>query len=369
MLAAEEERRAGQRRRVRLAMTAFFGAMLAFTLFANTYRHMTLPKVQVERPELGSLSFTLEGEGFAEPIREVEVYDRTGWTVIEVLAEEDAVVAKGDPLLRLDAEPARRDLEDERDRLAKFELQMEELQEQYKRFAREEDEERRLAAERDIKQLEYDIRMQRRAVARLEERIAEEGTLYAPVDGKVLDVAAKEGLPNGQGQPAVVLADAADGWGLDVTVDADLASYVAIGQTVVMEIVGETYRTTDATLIDIEDAEAAQEEERKRLRFRFPDGALAGGERIRFQWTTDGGRRPGLLVPNEAVAEDGDGPYVYVVDETKTPLGNEFTARKAYVQTGDADETSTLVTGGLRPDDNVVTEASEPLNDGDRVRL
>jgi len=345
-------------------MAAFFGGLLLLSMFANTYRQLTLPKVQAEEAKLGGLSFTIEGEGTVEAMRETEVYDRTGWKVAEVLVEEDQSVKKGEPLLRLDTEAAERELSDERIRLKKYELQLNRLLDQYKKASMGGSEEQAKTAEQDVRSLRLDIELQRRKIDRLRERIDEEGTVRAPVDGIVLNVSAKEGLPNGQGA-AVVLADAADGWGVSVEIDEELASYIAPGQEVTMQIIGDEYRTAHATLEKIEDG--GQGNPRKLLRFRFADGTVQGGERVRFRWTNQT-RQPGLLVPNEAVKQDGSGTYVYVVNEKTSPLGNEFTVQKVYVSTGDSDAASTLVVGGLSPKDRVVKETSAPLNDGDRVR-
>jgi len=362
---SEEVRQRERRRTLRAVMAAFFGGLLLLSMFANTYRQMTLPKVQAEEATLGSLSFTIEGEGTVEAMRETEVYDRTGWKVVEVAVEENQTVSKGDLLLRLDTTPAEQELADDQVRLEKYELQLNKLLTQYKELSMAGSEDQSESVEQDIRALRLDMELQRRKMERLRERIDEEGTVRAPVDGVVLNVAAKEGLPNGQGA-AVVLADAADGWGLSVDVDEELASYISPGQEVTMQIVGDEYRTANATLQEIEDS--GQGDSRKRLRFRFADGTVQGGERARFRWTNQS-RQPGLLVPNEALAQDGNGTYVYVVNEKKSPLGNEFTVQKVYVTTGDSDGTSTLVVSGLSPKDRIVKEASEPLGDGDRVRL
>jgi|GEM_PF-2586147 len=78
---------------------------------------------------------------------------------------------------------------------------------------------------------------------------------------------------------------------------------------------------------------------------------------------------PGVLLPSDAIRSDGDGDYVYVVEERRGALGNEYRLRKAQVDKLDEDDGKALIRSGVAPDERVVTETSAPVSEGERVRL
>lgn len=75
------------------------------------------------------------------------------------------------------------------------------------------------------------------------------------------------------------------------------------------------------------------------------------------------------VVPNNAVREDSKGKFVLVVKQKGTPLGNRYTVKRADIEVQASDDTSSGVTGGVYEYDNVVTNASKPLESGMQVRL
>lgn len=95
---------------------------------------------------------------------------------------------------------------------------------------------------------------------------------------------------------------------------------------------------------------------------------LRGGENASFSYTKPNVKET-LLVPNVAVKEDAQGKYVLAVQENKGPLGNTFTVRKSYFHALDSNDLETAVERGLAPDTKLITESSEPLQEGNRVRL
>ncbi|MDE6625775.1 MAG: HlyD family efflux transporter periplasmic adaptor subunit [Lachnospiraceae bacterium] len=75
------------------------------------------------------------------------------------------------------------------------------------------------------------------------------------------------------------------------------------------------------------------------------------------------------VVPNNAVKEDSKGKFVLVVTVKGTPLGNRYKVKRADVEVLASDDTSSGVSGGVYEYDNVVTNSSKPLEEGDQVRL
>ena len=75
------------------------------------------------------------------------------------------------------------------------------------------------------------------------------------------------------------------------------------------------------------------------------------------------------VVPNNAVKEGSDGKFVLVVKVKGTPLGNRYTVMKKKVEVVAKDSAHSALKGEIEPYDNVVTNSSKPLEDGQQVRL
>ncbi|MCQ2482424.1 MAG: HlyD family efflux transporter periplasmic adaptor subunit, partial [Clostridia bacterium] len=76
-----------------------------------------------------------------------------------------------------------------------------------------------------------------------------------------------------------------------------------------------------------------------------------------------------MVVPASAVYEDNSGMFVYVVDESSTPLGDKLVVRKVTVTQEETDGSRTAIKGdGIDKDALIVVRSDKPLNNGDRVR-
>lgn len=75
------------------------------------------------------------------------------------------------------------------------------------------------------------------------------------------------------------------------------------------------------------------------------------------------------VVPNNAVREDSKGKFVLIVTVKGTPLGNRYKVKRADVEVLASDESYSGVSGAVYESDNVVTNASKPLEEGMQVRL
>ncbi len=76
-----------------------------------------------------------------------------------------------------------------------------------------------------------------------------------------------------------------------------------------------------------------------------------------------------MVVPASAVYEDNSGLFVYVVDESSTPLGEKLVVRKVSVTEEESDGSRTAIKGdGIDKDALIVVRSDKPLNNGDRVR-
>lgn len=377
MIASTEEATQTRRKRaIRLAAGLFAGVMLVLTFFSNTYSQLTLPKVAVVQAEPGQLAHTIEGSGTLEPERTASLYDRSGWKVAEVLVKEGDAVTEGQKLLTFDSTQAERTIADEEDRYKQQQLRMEKLQSDLKGTGIGGDEDKAESIKRDMASLRLDMDIQGRKLAYLREELQEKSSLVAPFGGMVTELRAEEGLTVSQGQAAVELADPSQGLNLTVNVKTELADRLVPGESVQVRIIGTAPRLVTGKIHSVEKTAAANPQgstggsggSGKEVTVRLNDKTLTGGELAEFELT----KRTGLprpLVPNGAIHRDGTGEYVFVIEEKKRPLGNEFRVSKKYIHTDDSDETSTALLGGMDPQAKIVTESAEPLSDGDRVRL
>lgn len=76
------------------------------------------------------------------------------------------------------------------------------------------------------------------------------------------------------------------------------------------------------------------------------------------------------VLPSSAINEDNSGLFVYVIEESKSPLGNKYVVRRVAVSSIEATSGaySAITAEGI---DNcmIVVRSEKPLNNGDRVRL
>lgn len=372
-----EHSQMNRKKKIRWAAAFFFGLLLIVTFFSNTIRQITLPKVKTDTASFQELTFTIEGEGTLLHRNVVPVYDPSGWSVKQIDVEVGDSVAKGQVLVKLDASAARNALLDEKSRLKQQQLRLEQMQENYKLTIQSGDESTLRNARIDMENLKLDIEIQERKIRAMQEKNDSQATLVSPVEGVVTEVNATLGTASNPGQPAVQIADLSQGLMWELTVDAELASHLEIGEEVSLDVSGDPGQTVQATLDKIEDAGERNPEaggsaandsvSGKKLTFTVTKSDLKGGERVGIKWEKKSGRAE-LTIPKDVVHTDNQGKYLYVVDEKKGPLGNQFAIQKRYVTLGEADATKQVVLNGLMGEERIVTESSEPLNEGDQVR-
>ena len=97
-------------------------------------------------------------------------------------------------------------------------------------------------------------------------------------------------------------------------------------------------------------------------------GGVQVGETLQFA-VGEKSNKYEIVVPNNAVKEDNGGKFVYVVTSKPTPLGNRYLVRKVEVDVLASDTKNSAIQGDLSEYDNVITNASKPLDNGQQVRL
>ncbi|MDR0267192.1 biotin/lipoyl-binding protein [Paenibacillus sp.] len=374
-----------RKRIIQLVFIFFVGVLLFFTFFSNTLQSLTLPKVGTEKPEKGSVAVTVEGSGVLTPLSEVKLPNTSGCKVKKVFVKEGDHVTKGQKLILYDSITAEQELNAEITNLEKQKIEQQNTQDQYIQSASDEDELKLRNAKRAIEKGKLDITSQERKINEMKASLASKKQLTAPFDGIVTKVNAMEDFAQAE-DPDVVLTNNSLGYRLAVSVDAKLLLSLGIkaGEEIDVDVdmaQSQQSETIRGVIDDIINADARYDSSsgeetgksdmtpQKTLRIKVANPGLKGGEQasVRFDKKT---LEEGLLVSGKAVHEDREGKYVFKVEEQRGALGNVFIARKVKVETGDKNDKETMIKqGSIYDDDVIILESSEPLQDGNRVRL
>jgi len=375
-----------RKRWIAAASIVLFGLLLFFTLFSNTLQSVALPKVRTGTATSGGLAYTLEGSGVLQPIKQTELSNPAGWQVRQVLVKEGEAVKAGQKLVVYDSSSAERELEDEIAQLDKMNIALEAAQDQYIASTVGGDELDSREAKRELAARQIDLSVQRRKIEGLRERLNRQRELTAPFDGIVLEMNAVEGLASA-GQPDAVISSRDFGYQLDLVADGELVDRLelAAGQPIELRIAAagkQPERSLKGIIDEMTDddsrragspegdgGETSSAVRQKRLRIHVADSSLRGGEQVSVRLKRPSSEK-GWIVPNEAVHREGESKFIFTVDQQRGALGNVFVARKVPIEASASNGRETMIPPDrLYEGDLIILESSEPLQDGNRVRL
>ncbi|MBO4241918.1 MAG: hypothetical protein J5883_01405 [Clostridiales bacterium] len=75
------------------------------------------------------------------------------------------------------------------------------------------------------------------------------------------------------------------------------------------------------------------------------------------------------VIASSAIIEDNGGTFVYVIEESTSPLGDKYVVKRVKVDIEGTDGALTAISGEGIEGNLIVVRSEEPLQDGDRVRL
>ncbi|MEK4849140.1 RND transporter [Paenibacillus sp. FSL H7-0756] len=383
MTAIPADRR--RKKNIKIASLLLLGVLLFFTFFSNTLQSLTLPKVTTVTPQSKSLEFTLEGSGMLRPVKEVKLQNDNGWKPREVLVQEGERVKKGQRLILYDSQSAEAGLQEEIALLDKQKLGQQTLQDQFIQTYAEGDELQIRKARREIEAGKQDQARQARKIAEMRDRLTAEQQLKAPFDGIVTRLNALPGILS-PGEPDVVLSSSREGFQFDFTADAGLLSSlgITVGEKLEVEVQsaeGPSARILTGKIAEIKSAQAragssagedtsgAEDIAQKTVFIVMNDGSLQGGEQVQFQLKKPS-LQEGVVVPTKAIHQTGGRSFVYTIEEQRGALGNTFVAREVQIRSSITNGPDSMIqTDNLYGDEMIILESSEPLQDGNRVRL
>lgn len=403
------------------AVLIFFAVMLLLTFFSNTINNFSLPKVTYETPSRGSIVKDVTASGTVRAQKMFDAYVKSNMKVLGLEVKTGDAVKKGQVLMTLDTGDIQSQLQDETARHEQMKLNLEKLrktlsanilgsdrsvenagraldsakanhadikalyeagaetlsnlknaenslqtaQSDYD-LARSNREKTLNDNQNDVKSLEYDIQIQERKLGELRDQM-KLASVTAPADGVITELNFQEGdIANGSA-PIFRLSDTTEGFEFKAAVDYDLAAWLAVGDAASVSLDSSGGRTIQGKIVEIADT-PQQKGVKKDVYIEIASEGLSGGESGDMEIRKNTGSY-NTLVSNSAIGQDNSGYFVYVVAESKGPLGNEYRARKAYVTTGESDDLKTAVTNGLSPMDRVIDYSDKPLSDGMRVML
>ncbi|WP_334077877.1 efflux RND transporter periplasmic adaptor subunit [Paenibacillus sanfengchensis] len=368
----------GRKRRIRIFFGLFVLLLVALTLFSNTLKALTLPKVVVTTPERGELNHTFQGMGIVKWRETSALSGAAGGKVEKVHAKEGKTVKKGAILVVYNQRTLQRQIEDEQTQLSQLMLTLKEQQNSYKEASISGDEKTIVKANNDMKRTQIDIDVQRRKVQRLQEDLQENSTLIAPFDGIITKVNAVEGLESKGEDSDVIIANSKLGFEFEFTAPATLIDNLEKGARLNVRLGGSNARQVEGSIEDIKDTEQPLSEPEnggntpayttpmKQLVIAIENKELKGGESAETQLIKTVNDL--ILVPNEAIHKEGDKSYVFGVEERNGPLGNSFLVKKTYITIIDSNENQSAV-DGLMEHQPIIVESGAPLQEGDKIRL
>ncbi|MFS0726372.1 efflux RND transporter periplasmic adaptor subunit [Paenibacillus sp. 1P07SE] len=362
-----------------VALGVFLLVLAGFTLFSQTLQTALLPKVTTAKPVKKTLSHHIEGSGLITPRQQLELNSDSGWKVEKVHVDNEEDVKKGQILVTFDGTEMKQQLLDAEDDLKKRELNREVLKEQFIAAQHGGDDREIRKAIRDLELERIDADMAKRRMETLRQELARKSTLTAPVDGRVTNLQAEAGMGIPQGQPLLTLVETGKGFQFSFTVAKELADLMRIDEKVPVHVDEDMSLEIEGTVAEIKDApsgngggmpddEGGGAKDQKTIVVHVPGDHLKGGESSRVSLKKPF-QEQGLVIDKNWLKKDGTGSYVFVVRENRSSLGNTYTVQKAYVTTGKEDGEEIVVLRGIYPEEDIVTESSEPLQEGNRIRL
>ncbi|MBP1967161.1 efflux RND transporter periplasmic adaptor subunit [Paenibacillus aceris] len=371
----------------------FFIVLAGLTLFSNTFQTALLPKVTTEKPVKKTLTHTIRGGGVITPKQKNDVVSDNGWKVAKVNVSKNDQVKKGQVLITFDDTADKQQLLDEEDRLKKMSLNREALKEQFVAAQQEGDEAKIRKAKRDLEIDQLDTDIAQRKVDSMRNDLSEKSTLKAPFDGIVADIKAKEGTATPQGQSLITLVNTHEGYELSFSTNEDSAALLQIGEAVTPVVTKDGKPlNVKGTITEIKDGQTVSGDgqggstkpgggggaedggvdsggkPQKTVVIAVSGEGIQGSEQATVRIEKQANLQ-GLVISKEMLKKDGADSYVFVVREKKSPLGNSYYVQKAKVNTGDETEEGIIVLSGIAPQEEIIKETSEPLQDGNRIRL
>ena len=212
-------------------------------------------------------------------------------------------------------------------------------------------------------QTEEKIEEQRKKIEKLK---AADDTkeIKATGTGIISGITAKAGDKVSKESPIASIQLADSGYEMTCTIDKKDAMKLKVGNEASPENVWEDDVTGVVRSIK---ADPTDPNQKSVVKFNIK-GSVQAGQTIQLAVGDKAGKYD-TVVPNNAVKEDSNGKFVYVVNVKATPLGNRYIVDKVKVDVVASDSNNSAIQGEVGEYSNIVTNSSKPLDNGQQVRL
>ncbi len=371
-----EVQHAGRKKTIAVIAGVFLGLLILFTLFSNTLMSLTLPKVALLTVSRGVLSHEFQSTGVMKWKAETELSSTSGWKVKKLAVKKGDVVQKGQTLITYDSKDIKQQIQDEQGSLAKLKLSTGSLQYALMEAMKGGNEITINDATTAYESHEIDIETQHRRIQKLQDSLKENSELVAPFAGIITKVNAMEGFPSSG--PDVMISNRNLGLMLELSLPAPAVTLLKAGDELDVQVIGKEARQMKGQIESIQDGEPVNSDigksatgnstvPMKKLILSIQDPAAKEGEAAQVDLTQT--LEDVVLVPNAAIHDEGGKKYVFGIEQKDGPLGNAFYVRKVYITVDDANASQSAVTGGLFDQESIIIESSEPLQEGNKIRM
>jgi len=423
MNSSDEDIQIARKKTIRKLLLVFLCVMAFLTFFSNTINNFTLPRVKTQYVAGGSLVKEVTGEGSVVARESQCEYTQLTALVEAVNVEAGDKVAKGQVIMTLERQAAEQKLREASILLEKQKLTLQRLTDEAVKYADEAGDLEIMAAKqkleeketnynntkalydagaeslsglktaeydlkdaeiayrkvlgeyrdegksngRELLEAKYDLELKQLEVDRLSYELENFYTLRAKCNGIVKEVNFEKSTLTNSAKPLFIIINAEKGYEFKISVDTDIAKYLALGDTMDVRIKTLGSEALKGTIGRIEDSES-EKGKKKELYIDIEEEGLTGGETGEIYQNKDIGFYD-LLVSNNAVHTETEGKFVWLIREKQKPLGSEFYLVKAYVTVGESDNSKTAVLSGLAVHDRVVIgiEENKPVSEGSKV--
>lgn len=362
----------------------FFSLLLFLTLASNTLLTLHLPKVRTEQGREGALVTTWRGTARLMPRQHIDLSNKAEWSIKKVYVKEGDRVVKGQTLITYENPAAVQEILDVQAGLAGQRLTLVDLQDDYIEAVQNNDELKARRTKRELERSRLAIGVQERKLSTMKSEEIDRRRILAPFDGVVTQVHATPQLPSGSGGPDVSVANRQQGYQFEIVIPDTFVQELRAGEKIHVQIEHEGANVpVEGIISDIrpmagvdggaslqEEAEgsASQTNSSQRVIVKVQHPNIQANELVSLELTQTKKSDGGVLVSNQAIRQAGKDSYVLIIEERSGPLGNIFIASKVSVRLGGTNGQETLVQG-VYAKAQIIVESSEPLTDGQRVRI
>ncbi|MEO0337671.1 MAG: efflux RND transporter periplasmic adaptor subunit [Bacteroidota bacterium] len=193
------------------------------------------------------------------------------------------------------------------------------------------------------------------------------GFLYAPENGIISNVLAEKDENVGPGQTVAIL-DAGREMEIVIGIPEVVINSITQGMTATVDLPAIPGKIFTAKVTEVAPAiDASTATYTARLTVDEPEGEIKGGmaANVNFEWTNGEDAAQALIVPLNAVGEDSNGRFVFLIEEA----GDSATVKKHPITIGAVTEDGFEVKTGLSAGQKIATAGLQTLLNGQQVLL